>query len=139
MEGKGEFDPALFPIDEELRLPDTDYTVAFWFKTTAKDVRLCEAKRYSSYNNRWSDHIVSLEQGRMRFSLQGDKALETAGAFNDGQWHHVVTTVGPGGQRLHVDGKLIATGKLARRTKTSNRLGLDLGPGGARLLLPSMS
>ena len=26
--------------------------------------------------------------------------------------------------------KLIATGKLTRRTKTSNRLGLDLGPGG---------
>jgi flagellar hook assembly protein FlgD len=25
--------------------------------------------------------------------------------------------------------KLIATGKLAKRTKTSNRLGLDLGPG----------
>lgn len=35
-----------------------------------------------------------------------------------------------GGQRLHVDGKLIATGGLTRRTKTSNRLGLDLGPGG---------
>jgi hypothetical protein len=66
----------------------------------------------------------------VRFQLQGDQALETSAAFNDGQWHHVVTTVGSGGQRLHVDGKLIATGKLAKRTKTSNRLGLDLGPGG---------
>ena len=131
-EARGDFDPALFPIDEELRLPDTDYTVAFWFKTTAKDVRLCEAKRYSSYNNRWSDHVVSLYQGQVRFQLQGDQAIETPGTFNDGQWHHVVTTVGPGGQRLHVDGKLLATGKLAKRTKTSNRLGLDLGPGGAR-------
>ena len=92
-------------------------------------MRLCEAKRYSSYNNRWSDHIVSVEGGKLRFQLQGDAPLETPGAFNDGQWHHVVTTVGPGGQRLHVDGKLIATGKLAKRTKTSNRLGLDLGPG----------
>ncbi len=131
-EAKGEFDPALLPIDEELRLPDTDYTVAFWFKTTAKNVRLCEAKRYSSYNNRWSDHIVSLNQGKVRFQLQGDPALETLVPFNDGQWHHVVTTVGAGGQRLHVDGKLIATGKLAKRTKTSNRLGLDLGPGGGQ-------
>jgi hypothetical protein len=120
----------LFPIDEELRLPDTEYTVAFWFKTSAKDVRLCDAKRYSSYNNRWSDHIVSLEGGKVRFQLHGDQAIQTPGAFDDGQWHHVVTTVGPGGQRLHVDGKLIATGKLTRRTKTSNRLGLDLGPGG---------
>jgi len=129
-DAKGEFDPALFPIDEELRLPDTDYSVAFWFKTTAKDTRLCEAKRYSSYNNRWSDHVVAIEGGKIRFSLQGDKPLETAGTFDDGNWHHVVTTVGKGGQRLYVDGRLIGTGKFAKRTKTSNRLGLDLGPGG---------
>ncbi|MHC1769961.1 MAG: LamG-like jellyroll fold domain-containing protein [Verrucomicrobiia bacterium] len=135
LQARGEFEPALFPIDEELRLPDTDYTVAFWFKTTAKDVRVCEAKRYSSYNNRWSDHVVSLNQGKVRFQLHGDRALETPRRFNDGQWHHVVTTVGPGGQRLHVDGTLIATGQLARRTKTSNRLGLDLGPGGGHAVV----
>jgi hypothetical protein len=135
LEAKGQFEPALFPIDEELRLPDTDYTVAFWFKTTNQTVRLCEAKRYSSYNNRWSDHIVSLESGKVRFQLQGDKALETPITFNDGQWHQVITTVGPGGQRLHVDGKLIATGKLTKRTKTSNRLGLDLGPGGGHAVV----
>ncbi len=41
-----------------------------------------------------------------------------------------MTTVGVGGQRLHVDGNLIATGMLAKRTRTSNRLGLDLGPAG---------
>jgi hypothetical protein len=28
-----------------------------------------------------------------------------------------------------VDGRLIDTGRLVKRTKTSNRLGLDLGPG----------
>jgi hypothetical protein len=128
-ESKGRFAPALFPIDEELRLPDAEYTVAFWFKTTAQDVRLCEASRYSSYNNRWSDHIVSLADGKVRFVLQGDQPLETADRFNDDRWHQVVTTVGPGGQRLHVDGRLIATGRLVKRTKTSNRLGLDLGPG----------
>ena len=129
LEARGDFNPALFPIDEELRLPDTDYTIAFWFKTLAKDVRLCEAKRYSSYNNRWSDHVVSLQSGQVRFRLQGDQLLETPGTFNNGEWHHVVTTVSASGQRLHVDGKLIATGKLSRRTKTSNRLGLDIGPG----------
>jgi hypothetical protein len=128
-EAKGEYDTALFPIDEELRLPDTNYTVAFWFKTSSKNVRLCEAKRYSSYNNRWSDHIVSVEDGKVRFELLGDQPLETSTAFNDNQWHHVVTTVGVGGQRLLMDGKLIAIAKLTKRTKTSNRLGLDLGPG----------
>ena len=41
-----------------------------------------------------------------------------------------MTTVGSGGQRLYLDGKLIGAGKLSKRKKASNRLGLDLGPGG---------
>ena len=90
---------------------------------------LCEPKRHSSYNNRWSDHVVSLAGGKLQFRLHGDKPLETREALNDGHWHHVVTTVAAGGQRLHVDGKLIATGTLTKRNKTSSRLGLDLGPG----------
>jgi hypothetical protein len=128
-ESKGEYVPALFPIDEELRLPAGNYTVAFWFKTSASNTRLCEARHYSPYNNRWSDHVVSLSGGKVRFELQGDQALETPGAYNDGRWHSVVTTVGHGGQRLHVDGQVIGAGKLAKRAKISNRLGLDLGPG----------
>lgn len=36
-EAKGEFAPSLFTIDEELRLPDRDYTVAFCFKTPPRD------------------------------------------------------------------------------------------------------
>jgi hypothetical protein len=76
-----------------------------------------------------------VDGGNVRFQLQGDNALETPGTFNDGQWHHIVTAVGPGGQRLHVDGRLIATGKLAQRTRSSNRLGLDLGPGGGHAIV----
>jgi hypothetical protein len=128
---RGEFAPAVFPIDEELRLPASDYTVAFWFRTTAPQTRLCEARRYSSYNNRWSDHVVSVDSGKLRFQLQGDAALEASPPVHDGHWHQAVTTVGPGGQKLYLDGQLVATGKLARRTRRSNRLGLDLGPGSA--------
>jgi hypothetical protein len=83
-----------------------------------------------SYNNRWSNHIVSLDSGKVRFQLEGDSAIESAGACNEGRWHHAVTTVGSGGQRLYLDGKLIGAGKLSKRKKGSNRLGLDLGPGG---------
>ncbi|MFO0913035.1 MAG: PA14 domain-containing protein [Pirellulales bacterium] len=129
LNAKGEFAPALFPIDEELRLPATDYSVAFWFKTTA-DLRLCEAKRYSSYNNRWSDHRVAVENGILLFHLQEDEPIQSKTMVADGNWHHVVTTVGPGGQQLYLDGELAGTGKLAHRARISNRLGLDFGPGG---------
>ncbi len=70
LSAKGVFAPALFPIDEELQLPDSEYAVSFWFKTKVKSIPLCEAKRYSSYNNRWSDHVVYLEDGRIRFRLR---------------------------------------------------------------------
>jgi hypothetical protein len=129
LDARGQFAPTLFCIDEELRLPDTDYTVSFWFKTTAENIRLCAATRYTSYNNRWSDHVIQLEKGLLRFALKDDAPLYSKTKFSDGNWHHVITTVGTGGQRLSVDGQLLATGKLLRRAHTSNRLGLDLGPG----------
>jgi hypothetical protein len=47
----------------------------------------------------------------------------------------VVTIVGSAGQCLYLDGKLAGTGKLAKRTKTSNRLGLDFGPGGGNAIV----
>ena len=73
---------------------------------------------------------TQLDDGAFRFALKGDAPLCTGTPLNDDQWHHVLTTVGPGGQRLYVDGRIVATGRLAGRTHTSNRLGLDLGPGG---------
>jgi hypothetical protein len=130
--GNGEFAPALFPIDEELRLPNTEYAIAFWFQTKANNIQLCETKRYSSYNNRWSDHVIQIENGKLQFRLKGDDALTSEEQVSDGTWHHVASTVGSGGQQLYLDGKLIGTGKLTRRQTSSNRLGLDVGPGASQ-------
>jgi len=130
LSANGEFAPALFPIDEELRLPAANYAVSFWFRTNDESARLCEAKRYSSYNNRWSDHVVAIAGGKLEFRLAGDAPLASAAKVNDGEWHHAVSSVGPAGQQLFLDGKLVGTGKLTRRTRDSNRLGLDIGPGG---------
>lgn len=124
----GEFDPALFPIDEELQLPHSEYSVSFWFRTTEKNIQLCEAKRYSSYNNRWSDHVVQIEDGKVRFRLKGAQELSSPTQTSDGQWHHVLTCVGKGGHRLYLDGMLVDSGEMSHRTTSSNRLGLDLGP-----------
>ncbi len=126
---RGEFAPALFPIDEELQLPVSEYAVGFWFKTSEKSIQLCEAKRYSSYNNRWADHVVNLEDGKLLFRLKGAKDLSSPIESNDGEWHHVFTSVGTGGQKLYLDGKLVASGELSSRTTSSNRLGLGIGPG----------
>jgi len=68
--------------------------------------------------------------GDRLFELLPNGHVYGATPFHDGQWHHVATTVGEGGQKLYVDGQLVGSGKLSKRTRTSNRLGLDLGPGG---------
>jgi hypothetical protein len=124
----GEFAPAAFPIDEELQLPDSDYSISFWFRTTEKNIQLCEARRYSSYNNRWSDHLLQIEDGKLRFRLKQAKELSSPIQLSDGQWHHVLTCVGTNGHMLYLDGVLVDNGEMVRRTTSSNRLGLDLGP-----------
>ena len=125
------FDFALLPIKHEIRMPATDYTVAFWFKSTSPNARLFCVGRNSCYNNIWTDHVISLDGGRLRIDVSGDQPLNSAGKLNDGQWHHVASTIGGevGPQKLYVDGKLEATGKSTARQRTSNRLGVDLGPG----------
>jgi hypothetical protein len=44
----------------------------------------------------------------------------------------VNTTAGAGGQRLWMDAQLLGTGKLSKRTQSSNRFGLDLGCGSCK-------
>ena len=44
-------------------------------------------------------------------NLNGVQTLNTTktGGYRDGQWHHVVASLGAGGMRLYVDGALAAT------------------------------
>ncbi|MCD8535514.1 MAG: PA14 domain-containing protein [Verrucomicrobia bacterium] len=125
MESHGPLDPAVYPIDEALALPDGDYSISFWFKSTSAEARLCEARRYTSYNNQWSDHVVSIVNGQVYFLLSGDSPLVSSKTYNDGHWHHLSTSVGPNGQKLYIDAQLVGTGNLSKRTRSSNRLGLD--------------
>ena len=86
--------------------------------------------RDSSWNNIWTDHVIGLEAGKLRVNISGDKPLYTAGKFNDGQWHQLVSTLGgaSGAQKLYLDSHLVAEGKATRRERTTNRNGIDLGP-----------
>lgn len=122
-------EPAYIMVGRELELPATDYTIAFQFKTDAPNAGLFCTRRRSPHNAIWEDHSLHLFGGKLRFALAGQDMIVTPHALNDGQWHQVVTTVGGETQdsRLYVDGKLIGTGKLAVRKRTSDRLGVDLG------------
>ena len=119
-------------IGNQLELPATDYTIAFWFKTTDATGNLFCVVRRSPYNAKWTDNVLIFNDGYLGFSLFGQKEpmhTPAPGKLNDGQWHHVATTVGGATKdsRFYIDGKLVSVGKLGVRQYVSNRLGVNLG------------
>jgi len=127
--------PAVMFVDHEVRVPQTNYTVAFWFKSTSPNGRLLCADRDSPYNNNWVDNVISLEGGSVDARLRdGGPPIVSKLACNDGKWHHVATTIGGGTGpfKLYVDGVLQGEGTLTSRKSDSNRLGIDVGPESSR-------
>ncbi|MBB2968885.1 LamG-like jellyroll fold domain-containing protein [Leifsonia aquatica] len=99
----------------------TVYSVETWFRTTSTTGGALV--NYGSSNGRprtddgtdrlstTVDRVVYMENGTgfLRFGVRagaGTTTLRSTAALNNGQWHHVVATQGPGGMRLYVDGAL---------------------------------
>ncbi len=62
-------------------------------------------------------HVYMANSGRIVFGLYPNtvSAVESPAAYNDGNWHHIVATLGANGQQLYIDGK-----KVAGRTDTTS-------------------
>src|SRR5690606_4716199 len=56
-------------------------------------------------------HVYMDNSGRIWFGVHpgGVRTVNSSATFNDGQWHHVVATLGSGGMVLYVDGKVVGT------------------------------
>lgn len=90
----------------------TTFTSEAWFATTSAGGRIIgfgntAAGRSTNYDR----HIYLDSSGRIVFGIWngGSYTITTAGAYNDGAWHHVVGTLGPDGMALYVDGDLVGT------------------------------
>ncbi|CAM5508114.1 hypothetical protein SBADM41S_10506 [Streptomyces badius] len=94
------------------------FTIETWIRTTTtrggKIVGF--GNRTQQNSSRHDKHIYMRNDGRLVFGVQsgGARTVATSGAYNDGQWHHVVATQGPLGQgmSLYVDGQLRASNIL---------------------------
>ncbi|WP_068920838.1 LamG-like jellyroll fold domain-containing protein [Planobispora rosea] len=84
------------------------YSAEVWFKTTTtsggKIMGFGNASSGTSSN--YDRHIYMQNDGKLNFGTYTGaiNLITTANAYNDGQWHHVVATQGPGGMALYVDG-----------------------------------
>ncbi|HEX7261785.1 MAG TPA: LamG-like jellyroll fold domain-containing protein, partial [Luteolibacter sp.] len=97
-----------------INIPESNTAVSFWFKTSQSGGGL-----YSVVDNgSGHDRHIYLNAGNIKARIYSEETISSTGQnYADNQWHQVVHTYGgvAGGQKLYVDGALIASG-----TKTSS-------------------
>ncbi len=91
----------------------TQYTVEAWVNTTTtrggKIIGFGNRAWTNNHNGTSSSydrHVYLRNDGRVVFGVWTGSAttLTSPTAINDGSWHHVVASQGPGGMKLYVDG-----------------------------------
>ncbi len=107
-----DFDGTNDYVSVEIDVNETDYSAAFWFKTTSPDAGLFQASNSATSPSSY-DRVLSLSSGNIRVRTWSNEILTSTGLnLADGRWHHVVHVLGVsvGGQRVYVDGELILQG-----------------------------
>ncbi|TFD56802.1 PKD domain-containing protein [Cryobacterium suzukii] len=99
--------------------PRGAFTVEAWVKTTTtrggKIIGLGSAA--SGASTAYDRHVYMDNAGRLWFGVKPGilRTVNTTASYNDGQWHHIVASVGAAGMSLYVDGTLVA-----KRTDTTS-------------------
>jgi PKD repeat protein len=92
--------------------PDT-FSAESWVRTTStsggKIIGFGNLATGNSGN--YDRHVYMDNAGKIWFGAHpgGVRTVNSSAAFNDGQWHHVVATLGAGGMALYVDGKVVGS------------------------------
>lgn len=93
-------------------IPETEYAVSVWFKTTSPNGGLFGVVDGTQGSNGHDRHIY-LSNGNIVVRVWDTEIISTTGLnLADNKWHNVVHTVGSsiGGQKIYVDGVLRASG-----------------------------
>ncbi len=90
--------------------PD-NYTLEAWVKTTSTSGGkiIGFGDNPSGNSGAYDRHIYMTNSGRIVYGVynNGFHAVGGPTAYNDGEWHHVVATLGSGGMVLYVDAKRV--------------------------------
>ncbi len=105
------------------------FSIEVWFETTTDTggfiAGFCNQRiAMTSACNR---NLYMMNDGQVAFGVWNKKAIGviSPAAYNDGQWHFAVATLGSGGMSLYVDGQLVGTNSntIASQYKGYWRLG----------------
>ena len=99
--------------DAQAQANPTKFSTEAWFKTTTTQGGRIVGFGNSTANTSTSydRHTYMQDDGRLVFGIYrgAEYRVTSSTAYNDGQWHHVVSTLGDNGMRLYVDGVLVGT------------------------------
>ncbi len=112
--GAGTFDGTVNSVAVNngiLRAPDV-FTAEAWVRTgTTKGGNIIGFGNVAAGTSKVTDRNVYMDDaGRIYFGTWNGaiRTVNSATGFNDGQWHHIVATLGTGGMFLYIDGARVA-------------------------------
>jgi hypothetical protein len=107
------------------------FSLELWFKTTT----LMGGRLFGFGNSQlgtssqYDRHIWMIADGQLNFGVYTGSTVTIGSprSYNDGQWHHVVATLGPPGMAFYIDGTLIGSNSTTGAQSYSGywRLGGD--------------
>ncbi|MEV0007041.1 LamG domain-containing protein [Streptomyces sp. NPDC051840] len=110
-DGAGEY-----AYSNKLHTQPARFSVETWIKTTTtRGGKIIGFGNLTMQNStKYDKQVYMANNGRLVFGVYsgGYRTVTTTGAYNDGEWHHVVATQGTGGMALYVDGQLRASNAL---------------------------
>jgi PKD repeat protein len=89
------------------------YAEELWFNTTTNRGGKLIGFGSSQFgaSGSYDRHVYMFDDGRLRFGVWTGQTnvIDSAKAYNDGKWHHLVAQQGPSGMQLYVDNELVGT------------------------------
>ncbi|GGC16506.1 PKD domain-containing protein [Cellulomonas carbonis] len=89
------------------------YSTELWFRTTTTTggKLIGFGSNQEDLSGNYDRHVYMEDDGRLTYGVWTGQTntITSPAAYNDGQWHHVVATQGPGGMVLYVDGQAVGT------------------------------
>jgi PKD repeat protein len=88
------------------------FSVEAWVRTssTRGGKVIGFGNRNNAASTTYDRHVYMTDSGQLVFGVNPGsvRTVTSPGSYNDGQWHHVVGTLGAAGLQLYVDGQLVA-------------------------------
>ncbi|MFD7709415.1 exo-alpha-sialidase [Streptomyces sp. NPDC059786] len=132
----GTDDAVRLPFREGQRLGDGDFTASLWFRYTAtsgEQPMLWMGGVGSSQPQVWmrgepaSGRLQALMTTREGATAPRTASVRSAGAYNDGQWHHFALRRGGGKLTLSVDGTAFETADVPGSVSRNSPFGVHVG------------